>query len=257
MGSSASKPTGRKLAKTVTSQVRAGAPGSRPAAPSPAAPSMTGGSGPASASAAREVPRQSNAAAFQAGQSQGPKPYGYDKHSASETKTREIMDDAGDPTLLQNLQRLGPVDVEHPHSPLNDRNSHHGSMIQILAARARDVEQAEGEEHDINNAHDSPSGSTAPPPLRLSPSTIATLLDERKDCTSRKDLETLAIEYDVPVDVIEGLARYFNTPSVSESMGNAERRARMQMDEDNEGPPLVYAVWTDPALKDAPKQIPA
>ncbi|CAD6888174.1 unnamed protein product [Tilletia laevis] len=251
MGSSASKPAGRKLAQTVTSQVRAGAgaPVSRPAAASPAAP----GSGPTSAS--RGVPRSSNAAAFQAGQSQGPKPYGYEKHSASETKTREIMEDAGDPTLLQNLQRLGAVDVEHPHSPLNDRNSYHGNMIEILAARARDVAQSE---EGAEDAYDSPSDGTAraAQPLRLSPSTIATLLDERKDCMSKKDLETLALEYDIPVDVIETLGRYFNTPSVSESMGQTERLARMRLDEDHEGPPLVYAVWTDPVLEEAPKRLP-
>ncbi|KAK0537203.1 hypothetical protein OC842_001724 [Tilletia horrida] len=253
MGSSSSKPSGRKLAQTVASQVR---PGAAPEAASTAAGRSTAAGSPPSAAS-----RGSNAAAFQAsqgGEGAGPKAYGYGKHSASETKTKEILEDAGDPTLLQNLQRLGPVAVEHPNSPLDGRNGHHNRMLDILAARAKDVEHEEGTITASASAA-AQQGSTgasaaAVGTLRLSPSTIASLLDERKDCTSQEDLERLAVEYDVPIQLIEVLGRYVNTPSVSESMGRRERLARFQSDDSHDGPPLVYAVWTEPKM-DAPKRL--
>ncbi|KAL9940443.1 hypothetical protein V8E36_001148 [Tilletia maclaganii] len=265
MGSAFSKPNS-KVAQTVAFTGRppaksAGATASR--APSAAPPS------PAS--------QRSNAAAFQASQTgEGPKPYGYGKHSASETKTREILDDAGDPQLLQNLKNLGPVAVEQPDSPLHQRNRQQSHMLEILAARAREAEQAQGGLDDGSAAAAFASQSAAAPapsssrtvpdtaatatssqPIRLSPDTIASLLDERKDCESKADLERLAVEYDVPVRLIEDLARYVNTPSVSQSLGRSERLARLQSEQDDkhDGPPLSFAVWTEPVLRDAPKQI--
>ncbi|KAK0555086.1 hypothetical protein OC846_000173 [Tilletia horrida] len=247
MGSAASKPGARKLAQTATTQVRSGAPVSQAgAAAEAAAPSR-------SAAAARE----SNAVAFQASQdTRGPRVHGYDKHSASERKTKEILEDAGDPTFLRNLQTLGPVAVEHPESPLSGRDTYQSRMHEILAARARDADES----IDADALYQQPSSAgsfRAAAPLRLSPNTLANLLDDLKDCRSQEEVFTVATEYDVPIETIVTLTKYINTPSVSESKGKAEREARLRLEGDDDGPPLVYAVWTDPkvSLSTAPKQI--
>lgn len=55
----------------------------------------------------------------------------------------------------------------------------------------------------------------APQQNRISAQSLSYLLDERKMAKSRSDLEKLASEYGIDVDVLEQLATFVNAPSVS------------------------------------------
>jgi len=62
------------------------------------------------------------------------------------------------------------------------------------------------------------AASNRPTPRnRLRPSALVDLLDERKALASRFELDRLAERYNVDVDVMERLALYVNTPSVTEA----------------------------------------
>jgi hypothetical protein len=67
------------------------------------------------------------------------------------------------------------------------------------------------------------SGST--PRNRLQPSDLAGLFDERKTVASQLELDRLAERYNMDGDVVERLARYVNTPSVTEAGTQTARSA--------------------------------
>jgi hypothetical protein len=61
------------------------------------------------------------------------------------------------------------------------------------------------------------ASSIRTPRNHLRPSALVELFDERKALASRFELERLAGRYNMDVNVMERLARYVNTPSISEA----------------------------------------
>ncbi len=83
-------------------------------------------------------------------------------------------------------------------------------MLRILEARER---------ANLDNIQSDAFASSSTPakasgPARIPAHTITMLLDDRKHCETRADLEKLAVEYDLPLATIEKLARYYNSPTM-------------------------------------------
>lgn len=75
-------------------------------------------------------------------------------------------------------------------------------MLDILAERQRVDEIAEQTPaHKVRNL--------------LSAGTLAHLFDERKACTSQKELDELSREFGMDPEIVERLAKHVNTPSIS------------------------------------------
>lgn len=144
-------------------------------------------------------------------------------------------------------------------------------MLGILAARQRNSELEQG----ANTAAQLSSGGVSNVGAmrnRLNAQSITSLLDQRKECKSRRELEELAVAYEVDIAVLDQLARFVNSPSIE--AGSKLRERKPVAVEDEEGvsaslhcrsyarpPPLtkalvpqlpdrVDAVWTEPALAD-------
>ncbi|GAA6029375.1 hypothetical protein JCM8097_003643 [Rhodosporidiobolus ruineniae] len=149
----------------------------------------------------------------------------------SETKSDAIKRDAQDPTFAANLASLGQVKVPGKGQAAFKTDN---AMLNILAERQRAEEAAEqygyGSRTNIRN--------------QLSARTLALLLDERKDATSKQQLDELAREYGMEPEVVEQLARHVNTPSVSS--------IPLPTTDPNETPKRL-AVWVDPKLSDQPQ----
>ncbi|KDN41321.1 hypothetical protein K437DRAFT_275472 [Tilletiaria anomala UBC 951] len=170
---------------------------------------------------------------------------------ASEQKNQDILEDGRDPQLMRNLASLGPVHV--PRNRLNFRRS--DQMLGILAARQRESafeypfpSSPAAAQHAV-----APSSSPLTSSDRMSTSTLALLLDARKDCRSRAEVERLAVEFDVNIELLDKLARRFNTPSFGEYV-DKEQGNSVQAGEQR-SPRRVYAIWEEAELVDAPKQI--
>lgn len=71
-------------------------------------------------------------------------------------------------------------------------------MLDILAKRKAVEEEAE-----------------TPAPNRLSSQALSNLLDDRKAAATREEVEKLAKEYGMTMEVLEELGRHINAPSVS------------------------------------------
>lgn len=138
-----------------------------------------------------------------------------------------------DPHFMANLAKLGAVKV--PRNKLNYKpvsvsncyksrppkaytphllTSQNDQMLSILRARDRET-QASSASSDFSAA--------ASQANRLSAPTLVALLDARKSCRTAKDVEELAHGYDIDVSVIEELARFVNSPSISARARPAER----------------------------------
>ncbi|KAN0060508.1 hypothetical protein ACQY0O_007843 [Thecaphora frezii] len=220
MGSTTSKPA-RKLAHNATHPLRSpsqaasalGAPPTHPVHP-PIPSQLT--------------PPPHGSDTYEAPSPPGPTP----ATLASESKTQDIVRDASDPQLLKNLARLGAVKIRKQATNYEPSDQ----MLHILAARQKASLEA----------CDSFAGSAATPASsggRLGASTLSQLLDERKACTSLRDLERLAVEYDVPLRRIEELAQRFNPPTVgdeiyAENVGERDETAQIK----------YKAVWVEAKL---------
>ncbi|SNX83102.1 uncharacterized protein MEPE_01808 [Melanopsichium pennsylvanicum] len=254
MGSSSSKPA-RKLGSEVASSVAravpyAVKPSSNPN-PTPA---------PSASGKARVPPTEYGAQTAKQGAQFAPSASNRreqetqrQQQQASETKNADIMRDAYDPQFLQNLSRLGQVKV--PKNATNYQPT--DQMLRILEARER------ANLDNLNNAEAlsslSSSSSTISPAKkssaqpRISATTITLLLDDRKHCESRKDLERLAVEYDLPFETIESLAKYYNSPTMGEEVRDEQLEWMKQEDQANRqeerAPPKVHGVWVVPKLQ--------
>lgn len=152
-------------------------------------------------------------------------------------------------------------------------------MLNILAARER-TSAAEGESDSPSSISSitAPSASPSNVRNRLSAPTLINLLDERKNCTTRKELEDLAVGYDIDLEVLEGLAKFVNSPSISGRVEEIRERGPEDGEEvsvrssvlcdrrglvvrgpdflcsrfcnlyPHQGPPKVRAVWTEPNI---------
>uniref|UniRef100_V5EWJ0 Uncharacterized protein n=2 Tax=Kalmanozyma brasiliensis (strain GHG001) TaxID=1365824 RepID=V5EWJ0_KALBG len=156
------------------------------------------------------------------------------------------MRDAYDPQFLQNLSRLGQVKV--PKNATNYQPT--DQMLRILEARERanldNVSSA-----DVLSSPSPSSTRQSKGPPRIPAHTITLLLDDRKHCETRKDLDRLALEYDLPLETIESLAKFYNSPTMGEEVrdeegGKQEDQANRQ---DERAPPKVRGVWVTPKLQ--------
>ncbi|TKY87171.1 hypothetical protein EX895_003848 [Sporisorium graminicola] len=241
MGSSSSKPV-RKLGSEVASSVSRAVPAAaKPSANPTPAPSGTN----------RVPPAEYGAATAQQGSQYAPSPAGRreqetqrQQQQASETKSADIMRDAYDPQFLQNLSRLGQVKV--PKNATNYQPT--DQMLRILEARERanldNIESADALASP-NSTRTKPSG-----PPRMSANTITLLLDDRKHCETQKDLDRLALEYDLPLQTIESLAKYYNSPTMGEEVRDESTEQQDQANrQDERAPPKVRGVWVVPKLQ--------
>ncbi|KIS70602.1 uncharacterized protein UMAG_10874 [Mycosarcoma maydis] len=247
MGSSSSKPA-RKLGSEVASTVSRSVPSAaKPSAnavraqPGKAPPSEYGAATakqgsqyapPASTRREQEMQRQ--------------------QQQASETKSADIMRDAYDPQFLQNLTRLGQVKV--PKNATNYQPT--DQMLRILEARERasldSLQTANALSASSSTATTQTTPTTRTGPPRISANTITLLLDDRKHCETQKDLELLALEYDLPLETIESLAKYYNSPTMAEEIRDeADARQEDQANrQDERAPTKVRGVWVVPKLQE-------
>ncbi|PWN89296.1 hypothetical protein FA10DRAFT_253404 [Acaromyces ingoldii] len=160
--------------------------------------------------------------------------------SFSENKSHSIKQDSQDPQLMANLQKLGPVQV--PRGKINFRSSN--EMLNILAAR---------EKNQNEEAQDASSTN------RLSIHSILQLLDERKRCQTQRQVDELSVGFDIDRKVLDDLARLVNSPSIEQEQhvrtNELKGQDAVEVEADDDTPPRVHAVWTEPALNDV-KEIP-
>ncbi|KAH0584301.1 hypothetical protein H2248_009846 [Termitomyces sp. 'cryptogamus'] len=149
---------------------------------------------------------------------------------ASERRTQEIERDAHDPHFLANLNRLGPVRVDH----------HMERIRPSTAAAAKDISQLF--KSRLESEHE--ASSTSPVHNRLHAVALSYLLDERKSACSTQDIERLAKRYDIDASKLENLARYVSTPSVQRG---SEKRT---VEKDGQEDVTIQAVWIDPQLQE-------
>ncbi|POY76586.1 hypothetical protein BMF94_0175 [Rhodotorula taiwanensis] len=143
---------------------------------------------------------------------------------ASETKSDAIRRESEDPDFARNLAALGQVKVPTPGSAYMPRQDN--AMLDILAERQRVDEIAEQTPaHKVRNL--------------LSAGTLAHLFDERKACTSQKELDELSREFGMDPEIVERLAKHVNTPSIS--------KIALPTKDANDTPKQL-ARWVDPPL---------
>ncbi|KAL5533310.1 hypothetical protein ACEPAF_5086 [Sanghuangporus sanghuang] len=146
--------------------------------------------------------------------------------AASETKDAYIQQDATDPIqdprFLEKLKHLGPVKVDHHMSPVFPTNTH---MKHVLQSRQTSEEEA---------------ASYTPPRNRLRASELFSVLEARKTSHSPNQLQEVARQYNVDLDVLERLARFVNTPSI------IEESRRKVIDEEGKERFTVLVAWEDP-----------
>ncbi|UZJ54654.1 hypothetical protein CBS101457_003974 [Exobasidium rhododendri] len=221
MGSSSSKPA-RKLGQQVSSAHLQQGSASRPAGSRQALPVQE--TGP-------QAPRFA------------PPPAQQSPQRFSESKTQDVRNDGQDPQLLARLQEIGQVKV--PRNKVTFQQSN--PMLNILAARHKNTMK---EEEANTSAQLSSQGLSNAGAIknRLNAQSIIALLDERKECKSRRQVEELAVAYDVDINIVDQLARWVNSPSVESDSGR--QRQPVNVDSDDDLPDRINAVWTEPALAD-------
>ncbi|TFK72511.1 hypothetical protein BDN72DRAFT_763214 [Pluteus cervinus] len=117
------------------------------------------------------------------------------KPLASETRTDAINLDARDPQLLANLNRLGPVRVDHNMQTVRAKATH-----KLFNSRAQS--ELEASSHKLARNH-------------LTAGTLSLLLDERKSVSSKEELDDLAKKWNLDGESkVQSLAKFVNSPSV-------------------------------------------
>ncbi|KAH7930831.1 hypothetical protein BV22DRAFT_1027991 [Leucogyrophana mollusca] len=148
---------------------------------------------------------------------------------ASESKNEAIEADARDPQFMSNLNRLGPVRVDH-HMQTVRTGDHITSMY-----RSRAQSEVEA----------SPSHPTQ---NRLLASSLSELLEARKSASSQEEQEALAKRYGIDVVKLVELSRFVNTPSIDE-----ETIVR-SMNSDGEETVTMMAHWVEPGITNVPQR---
>ncbi|KAI9433940.1 hypothetical protein H4582DRAFT_1983483 [Lactarius indigo] len=121
---------------------------------------------------------------------------------ASESKDEVIQNDARDPHLLANLNKLGPVRVDHHMQTVQTQ----ARFKELFRSRARSEDEA---------------ASMRIPRNHLLVSSLVALLGERQSVFGRMSgsdaaLRQLAEKYGMDVERLESLARSVNVPRVRE-----------------------------------------
>jgi len=144
---------------------------------------------------------------------------------ASERKTEDIQRDSIDPDFIANLNRLGPVRIDHHHTrptlPVSEITPAFSSR------RQSEEQQVDG----INTKN------------RLPAYAITELLDARKSITSSAGLDSLTSRYNIDIETLERVARTVSSPSVDPST------MVKKLDEDGEESFSVMAVWVEPQIQ--------
>ncbi|GAA5822738.1 hypothetical protein JCM11251_004360 [Rhodosporidiobolus azoricus] len=150
---------------------------------------------------------------------------------ASETKSDAIKRDSADPTFAANLASLGQVKVPGKGQAAFRTDN---PMLNILASRQQAEETAEqfgyGSPDNIRN--------------QISARTLSLLLDERKDVKTRQEYDDLCKEYGMDSAVVDSLAKYVNTPSIS--------GIDLPVKDPNETPKKL-AIWVEPPFAQQPQ----
>lgn len=119
-------------------------------------------------------------------------------------------------------------------------------MLRILEARER--ANLDNVQSDVFASSSAPAKTSGP--ARVPAHTITMLLDDRKHCETRADLEKLAVEYDLPLATMEKLARYYNSPTMGEEVRDESDNVQDQANrQDERAPPKVKGVWVEPKLQ--------
>ncbi|KAJ7582814.1 hypothetical protein C8J56DRAFT_955798 [Mycena floridula] len=140
--------------------------------------------------------------------------------AAWETRNEAIEKDAADPQFLNNLNKLGPVKVNHNMETFKTAWEKRQSLESLAQS-----EQEAAAPHMTRN--------------RLHAMSVTNLLDERKAATTKRDLARLAEKYGIDASKLENLARFVSSPSVeagSPTVGD-------------ERGPSAAAIWVDPRIR--------
>ncbi|KAH7916033.1 hypothetical protein BJ138DRAFT_765044 [Hygrophoropsis aurantiaca] len=145
---------------------------------------------------------------------------------ASETRNEAIETDARDPQFMSNLNRLGPVRVDHHMQTIRVSNS----ITDMYRSRAQSEVEA------------SPSHATQ---NRLLASSLSELLEARKTISSLEEEQDLAKRYGIDPAKLTELSRFVNTPSID------EKTVVRTMNTDGEETMTMMAHWVEPKLENA------
>lgn len=180
--------------------------------------------GNASSKAARRLPKRTESPSWAGARTPPPAkhPQAQDKR-ASDVKTEAIERDSQDPHLLANLNRLGPVRVDH-----------HMQAVRLTSDTNNFFRTREHSEHEVFKLQ--------LPRNHLHSIALSNLLDERKSATSQSELQRLADRYGVDVWKLENLARFVSSPSVRGG------RAVRTVTKDGEESITMTAVWIEPDI---------
>ncbi|KAI0080583.1 hypothetical protein K474DRAFT_1637466 [Panus rudis PR-1116 ss-1] len=145
---------------------------------------------------------------------------------ASEVKNEAIEMDSQDPHLLQNLSRLGPVNVDH----------------HMRTVRPATVERVN---RSFQTRIQSELEARSPRTLqnRLVASSLSELLDRRREVKSPQELEQLAKQYNIDLEKLEKLARFVNSVSIDENS------VTKTLGEDGVETTKMKAEWVDPPFR--------
>ncbi|THU99334.1 hypothetical protein K435DRAFT_499211 [Dendrothele bispora CBS 962.96] len=140
---------------------------------------------------------------------------------AEERRTR----DSGDPHFLANLNKLGPVKVDH-----------HMQSVQPAQKTREMLESRLQSEREAFSMQPSESSN------RVQAPTLCFLLDKRKSTASKRDIQDLASKYGLKVEKLESVARYVSSPSIQS--GSIVKT----VGQDGEEKVSVTAVWIEPSF---------
>ncbi|KAI1787898.1 hypothetical protein LXA43DRAFT_895456 [Ganoderma leucocontextum] len=162
----------------------------------------------ASKSAARKLPRAPPAWAGTRSPNpnlgEQPHPHARPPPRASDTKDEAIQRDAHDPQFLANLNKLGPVRVDHHMQTIRP-----ACASALAAASAQHI-------HQTRLRSEEEARSPRPTRNRLVAESLLELLEERKYVATQKDLEVLVKKYGMDLEKLERLARHVNSVSVNQ-----------------------------------------
>lgn len=158
------------------------------------------------------------------------------------------MDDARDPHLMANLQKLGQVQVPRGKVHFQPQNP----MLNILSARQKDSDLEKEANETTSNTISSDGrqvGGQNTLKNRMTISTIVAMLDARKECKTQKELQEVARGYDIDVELMETLARYINAPSVDAADRIRQQNQGMKVEDGDDALERIEAIWTEPTLE--------
>ncbi|KAF9065314.1 hypothetical protein BDP27DRAFT_67856 [Rhodocollybia butyracea] len=138
---------------------------------------------------------------------------------AREQKDQAIEDDARDPQFMNNLSRLGVVNVDHHMKAFQP----HQKSREIIES------QKQSEQEAI---------SMQPSRNRVQASTLSFLLDKSKSASTRQEMIELADQYGVDIEILEKISQYVTSPSIK-----SDSVVRNVRNEDGEEELSVMAIW--------------